>query len=282
MVFTGVLGVHGVKNYQPGLDPASASTRIALWWQDAVCKGLGLPGNETAPFGLQVAYYAHTLHLRSAQGEDDPGVLNPEIQRLIVAWAEMCGAPQRVAQGRISAPAREAVNWVADKYGLDNRLARILATAFFREVHTYFHDRERRSAATAEVANAVARYSPKVIIAHSLGSVVAYDALWAHRHHAPVDLFLTLGSPLAMPDIIYHRLVAHEGSRRRPPGVNRWINIADPGDFIAVPPGGVKLNFQNVAADLTDAIGAFSFHKVAKYLQCGATAGVLSEHLIPN
>lgn len=55
--------------------------------------------------------------------------------------------------------------------------------------------------------------------------------------------------------------------------------IADPGDFIAVPIGGITARFQRVAADLTDAIGAFSFHQVSKYLQCGTTAGVLASYL---
>src|SRR5690606_14533750 len=40
-----------------------------------------------------------------------------------------------------------------------------------------------------------------LLIGHSLGSVIAYDALWelTHEHEdtRPVDLFMTLGSPLA-------------------------------------------------------------------------------------
>jgi len=169
---------------------------------------------------------------------------------------------------------------MADKYGLEHRPATNLAAVFFREVHTYFNDGDRRDAAITEVADTIERCSPKIVIAHSLGSVVAYETLWARRNHSPVDLLHMLGSPLAMPDIIYHRLNVHEGTRGRPPGVIRWINISDPGDFIAIPPGGISLNFRYVAADLTDAIGAFSFHQVTKYLRCGATAGVLATCVI--
>jgi pimeloyl-ACP methyl ester carboxylesterase len=72
----------------------------------------------------------------------------------------------------------------------------------------------------------------KVLIGHSLGSVVAYEA--AHRMQQPLPLLLTLGSPLGLQTIIYQRL------RPQPPGfpsnVQRWVNIADRDDFIAAEP----------------------------------------------
>ena len=170
-----ILGVHGVKNYQDGLAPAQAAERLAGWWRAATCKGLGLPEDESCPLSMDLAYYAHRLHLGTAQGSADFGLLEPEVQELIVAWASLCGAPQETAQGRLSAPRRAAVEWVANRYGLDHKLARILAAVFFREVNTYFTNPERRAAAIADVAAAIERTCPDIIVAHSLGSVVAYE-----------------------------------------------------------------------------------------------------------
>ena len=101
-----ILGVHGVKNYQDGLAPAQAAERLAGWWRAATCKGLGLPEDESCPLSMDLAYYAHRLHLGTAQGSADFGLLEPEVQELIVAWASLCGAPQETAQGRLSAPPR--------------------------------------------------------------------------------------------------------------------------------------------------------------------------------
>jgi hypothetical protein len=273
-----ILGVHGVRNYQGGLESAKAAERLGRWWNNAVCEGLSLSEERSDLLNVKVAYYAHRLHLHASQGDEDPGLLDPEVQEIIVTWAKLCGAPEEIAQGRATAPARAAVEWVADKFGLNHKPARILASVFFREVHTYFTDSTRRACATSDVAHAIEDTAPNVIIAHSLGSVLSYEALWSHSH-PPIDLLLTLGSPLPMPDIVFHRLNQHEGVKGRPPGVYKWINIADPGDIIAIPVGGISASFQNVSADLTDAIGAFSFHQVAKYLRCGATAGVLADHL---
>jgi hypothetical protein len=55
--------------------------------------------------------------------------------------------------------------------------------------------------------------------------------------------------------------------------VRRWINIADPGDLIAVPRGLPRF-FKGIDADLTTPIGVFDFHKVTGYLSCTTTAAL--------
>jgi len=57
------------------------------------------------------------------------------------------------------------------------------------------------------------------------------------------------------------------GTANRPPGVRRWINIADPGDFIAIPRG-LATYFNGVSADLTTPIATFDMHQVKNYLAC--------------
>ena len=52
----------------------------------------------------------------------------------------------------------------------------------------------------------------KVIIGHSLGSVVAYD-LAVNHSAARIPLLMTIGSPLGLRSIIYDRLIpGHQGS----------------------------------------------------------------------
>lgn len=63
-----------------------------------------------------------------------------------------------------------------------------------------------------------------IVIAHSLGTVIAYDFLCLGTVEA--DLFVTLGSPLGL-DIF------HGDGLVMPPKVKRWINIADRMDPVA-------------------------------------------------
>ncbi|MDG2376151.1 MAG: hypothetical protein P8M18_07355 [Woeseiaceae bacterium] len=77
-----------------------------------------------------------------------------------------------------------------------------------------------------------------LLLAHSMGSVIAWDALWQMTRdgvEAPVDQFLTIGSPLGQ-KIVQRNLLGRQESveRRYPDGINRWINIAAIGELTAI------------------------------------------------
>jgi PGAP1-like protein len=68
------------------------------------------------------------------------------------------------------------------------------------------------------------------VIGHSLGSVVAYDALRTSPADQQVPLLLTLGSPLGL-SAIRTRLQPQPAGFPAP--VRRWVNIAAPDDIVA-------------------------------------------------
>ena len=82
---------------------------------------------------------------------------------------------------------------------------------------------------------------PILLIAHSMGSVIAYEALWqmsrANREALRIDLFLTMGSPLGQ-RYIQKRLKGFDesGTRRYPDNIRRWTNLSSVGDLTAIDP----------------------------------------------
>lgn len=68
----------------------------------------------------------------------------------------------------------------------------------------------------------------RLVIGHSLGSVVAFEAL--HRTGHTVSL-LTLGSPLGLRNIVYDRLRPRPVTV--PKAVTRWDNLVDRDDLVA-------------------------------------------------
>ena len=73
----------------------------------------------------------------------------------------------------------------------------------------------------------------KVVIGHSLGSVVAYEALCAQKHS--VHSFITLGSPLGIRNLVFDKLIpVPENGLGHWPKVKMWTNIADKGDIVAL------------------------------------------------
>lgn len=269
---TRILGVHGVGNFQSGLDAAAAAERIAGWWRCALT-GFPLDGVH-----LEVFYYAHHVAPATPQGAGGLDHLDDDATAAIVGWASQFGAFTETPQGRFTQPARWGVQWIAEHFGLDHRLAAGFVGAFFPELLRYFTDTPARAAVVADLADTLQRVRPDILIAHSLGSVVAYETLWEHDR-IEVDLLVTLGSPLAMPDLVYHRLAAHPGPRAKPPGVRRWINIADRGDIIAIPSGGIPRRFRDVTGDIPDTIHTFDFHRATHYLACPATTAALAAHV---
>ena len=75
-----------------------------------------------------------------------------------------------------------------------------------------------------------------LLMAHSFGSVIAWDTLWSLQDKAgPIDLFLTLGSPLGTRYIRSRLLGASaSGAARYPRGIRRWANLAALGGLTAL------------------------------------------------
>ena len=82
---------------------------------------------------------------------------------------------------------------------------------------------------------------PILLIGHSMGSVIAYEALWqmsrANREPMHIDLLLTMGSPLGQ-RYMQQRLKGSDaiGSVRYPGNIARWINLSAEGDMTSTRP----------------------------------------------
>jgi alpha-beta hydrolase superfamily lysophospholipase len=91
----------------------------------------------------------------------------------------------------------------------------------FPEVARYLATGDARVRARDHVAATIATNRARAVIAHSLGTVVAYEALHAHPELG-IDLLVTLGSPLALPDAVFPRLQSPptDGTGLRPANVS--------------------------------------------------------------
>jgi hypothetical protein len=97
----------------------------------------------------------------------------------------------------------------------------------------YFDERNREAIRRRVVDKLTA--DTRVVIGHSLGSVVAYEAINAASTRR-IKAFITLGSPLGIPHLVLGRLVPHPiaGAGVFPDNVERWTNVADEGDIVAL------------------------------------------------
>jgi hypothetical protein len=271
-----ILGLHGVWNLgyylRGGMSESVATGAISRAWTAALTVG------TTARADLRVCYYSHILNRGTAQSRDDVTLLEPGAQDLLIAWADLLNGGDRVAQGVRTVRARAAADWMTLRLP---RATRAAVLAFCRELHIFQTAGVRRTRVMRAVADALAEHRPQVLVAHSLGSVVAYETLW-NDPGLRVECLVTLGSPLAMPGVVFERLrpAPVDGLGARPPGVGRWINLADIGDFVAVPPR-LSDRFAGIEKDVELSLGEWRLHAVRGYLAASEARAVLAEYMEP-
>ncbi|MGM7422093.1 hypothetical protein [Cellulosimicrobium sp. CpK407] len=165
-----------------------------------------------------------------------------------------------------------------DRYvpGLSSGVVVLLA----RDVWAYLHDDAVRRTIDDALAAAIPTDGPAVVVAHSLGSVVAYSVLREHPDAArwDVPLLLTLGSPLAIRAI--RDVLAARAPLRVPAPVRRWVAARDRRDALALHglgPAAFPLDPPRPAIEeLVVANAAPGHHAAAVLFSDGSPAGYLA------
>ncbi|WET81087.1 hypothetical protein P3102_07630 [Amycolatopsis sp. QT-25] len=103
--------------------------------------------------------------------------------------------------------------------------------SFVKQVRRYLDDTDFRARVHDEVETAMAQ-SPRLVIGHSLGSVIAYDWLVHNQVDSPPAM-LTIGSPLGL-ESIRSRLDQPLDRSRWPGEVTTWTNVAAGHDAVAM------------------------------------------------
>ena len=193
--------------------PGSRSWDLPPWDEYDVDEGLEAE--------LLDAWWAHAAQV-------DPTVAGPDAEggRGVVGYV---GSRVLLAQ-RV----RAALDAVSGSWFFGKVSDKLLVFAL-KQVRRYMTEPDLRAAAQARVAAAIGP-DTRVVVAHSLGSVLAYEALCANPGWPVTDL-VTVGSPLGVRSVIFDRLTPPpvDGVGAWPGGVECWTNIADPGDIVALP-----------------------------------------------
>ncbi|WNI21567.1 hypothetical protein [Streptomyces sp. ITFR-16] len=259
---------------------------------DPEAQGGPEPGGDGAADGILAELLTGLV---SALAEENAGGGEPrdDVRRhreRVLDHARAEAAPADQAQGALSA-VRRALNvattlmalrpwgpvagWAAPKLMVRDlaQVARYLARGESDASGLTLDTRIRRRLHTA------LGDTPAVVVAHSLGTVVALEALHARTVRTP--LLVTLGSPLSMRTVVRPRLRPQPPST--PEHVERWLNFWDKDDIIAARPRLERDIAPNTSGVLprsrrTDADGVW-VHSAAKYLAQAAVAGPVAEAL---
>ncbi|WP_181019753.1 hypothetical protein [Nonomuraea typhae] len=209
----------------------------------ALRDGAGLAGGDVAPEDVAFAAYGELFRppaevLAPEVRHDARDLTEKDEQELLLLWWRRAAeVDPKVVSPDDEVLARPPV-WVVRALAALSRsafLARVTESMFvgaLKQTSAYLREPEVRAYAQAALAAKITD-DTRVVVAHSLGSVVAYEALCAHPEW-PVRTLVTLGSPLGIPNLIFERLRPEPG--RWPGSIANWTNVADPADVVATVP----------------------------------------------
>ena len=117
-----------------------------------------------------------------------------------------------------------------------------------KDVKVYTGSSVAKAAVIKNVGATIEDVRPQIVIAHSLGSIVALEALATSS--AQPQLLLTLGAPLSWPRFVesWSPLARRWFKSRN----NKWVNVLDVSDFVTasrVPPKSPYVGVRNIVVN---------------------------------
>jgi hypothetical protein len=237
-----IVVIHGIGQEREG--PHTLHARLFPALRDGVSRA----GRDVAPDEVVFASYgelfrAESEFLAPARYYDAADVQPGFEQDLLLALWESAAEsdpgvvpPDEEVLSRTPSVARRALAALSGS----RFLAGVAERAFIgdlKQVSTYFRDNAMRARIQDKAASAIGA-DTRVVVAHSLGSVVGYELLAAGRRQ-DVRALVTLGSPLGLRNLVFDRLRPAPSVRENGrlmgawPGVESWGNVADTGDIVA-------------------------------------------------
>lgn len=243
-----IVGIHGLAN-----KPEKAL--LSQWWEQSIREGLENIGVNNADFQFIMVYWSDLLYKQHQDHDldfDSLYINEPYFPAAPGALKEYREGWLDLIRTAVSETFELAFDSVTEAVGLD-KVGEWLLREKVRDLHYYYdpsrqlrgRDSQRdqaRRVLMKELMNTLVPLKGQqiMVIAHSMGSVIAYDVLrdlGLEDSGFPVHHFVTIGSPLGLPQVkdrVYAER-AYSRVRLRTPTVVRikWRSYADRRDPVA-------------------------------------------------
>jgi hypothetical protein len=274
MAVARIVAVHGIGNQFLG------EHQIGAIWLPALRDGLARAGHSLASDeDLICAFYGDIFRPKGKAIDawlDSSDIEEGWEKSMLSSWWEEAA---RVDQGvfppdgggkGIGMDAVQSALWALSNSKFFAGVVESVLIQDLKQVKLYLRDPLIRREARQRVLDAITP-DTRVLIGHSLGSVVAYEALCQASGHQ-IQTFVTMGSPLGIRNLIFDQLEPppENSLGQWPAGLASWINIADRGDVVALVKELAGCFGNRVSDQLID--NGSHAHNAARYL-CSKEAG---------
>lgn len=295
-----VIAIHGLGN-----KPSEAI--LSHWWKKSIDEGLCAIGFPHFFVKFKLVYWADVLYERPL----DPKVSDkkdPNFMDEPYTPANRTGKwkPQSLLHKIVGKIQKKLNSQLVDenmtiKY---SPVVDLILQHFFRDLALYYSDEKTdyggetiltRDAIRHELMRVLQKYHRHqiLLIAHSMGTIIAFDVISLENPAIKVDTLVTMGSPLGLPIIQSKILAERQISKNElqiPPHITSdWYNFFDPDDSVSSEPllydkfyendKQVRIKDIKICNDY-EFEGKRNPHKAYGYLRAPEVALVIHEFLI--
>jgi hypothetical protein len=277
-----IVGIHGIAQQARGPEVLETA------WVPALRDGVTISGAEPPDRAdFAIAFYGDLFRAKGGKAVGSPPYVATDVEygfewELLQAWWAGAAACEDAVPGhddstklRTAKTVQRALNALSQSRFFTGVTERLII-GLVKQVCAYLKDDTVRAQIQARVDRVVGP-DTAVLVGHSLGSVVAYEAACAHPDW---DLTLvTLGCPLGIRNLVFDRLrpAPENGRGQFPACAATWTNVADTGDVVALVKQLAPL-FSGCVQDLLVNNGSKA-HDICPYLTAAETGHAISEGL---
>jgi hypothetical protein len=294
-----IIGIHGLANKVP-------NDLLEEWWIKSIKVGLSYIGHPGTSFAFKSVYWADILYekpldikeknKKSPLFEDEPYLPGNTVDYKNFV-------PSKNKKQFLDSVEKKLDKLFLKENSLINpdKIADMFISHLYKDLDFYINNKSSKQeqngapvkdAIRKRLADVLAKYKNRqiLLIAHSMGTIVAYDVLTQALRDVSVHTLITLGSPLGLPNII-KKIHAEQGTNYKtgtlpsPENItHKWYNFADLNDPVALVyniSDDYKKNSRGIGPE--DVIihnnykqnGKYNAHKLFGYLRAPQTANAV-------
>jgi hypothetical protein len=243
-----IIGIHGLGNKPP--------PRILKdWWEKSLREGLKAIGHPGVFFTFDLVYWSDILHPTPLSPEE-----KDEKSPLFIEFPyEPATSFYRKQPGKFRRRVLDFLERNLDKIflldnmsGLFSSMTNIIIRRYFQDLDQYYSEKPvidhqdgkpAKELIRKRLWHVLQKHRRKqiLLIAHSMGSIIAYEVLWKNPNEVKLDTLVTIGSPLGQPFVkgkIAQELNgpnANMADLKTPSNITRkWYNLSDLEDKVAI------------------------------------------------